>query len=124
MTLLALYPDDWHSSTNIAGSLNINPVLVRKEIAILKSGHLIESKEGKNGGVKLLKDANKIYLADIFRLIKGEDNVLSFSNNVPNPACRIGRQINENLASIMATIDNSILSELEKQTLEDFKNQF
>jgi len=124
MTLLALYPEDWHSSANIAGSINTNPVLVRKEIAILKSGQLIESKEGKNGGVRLLKKSKEIYLSDIFRLVKGESNVLSFSSNVPDPNCRVGKQINKNLASIMQTIDNSILDELKNKTLEDFKNQF
>ncbi|MGS0528010.1 RrF2 family transcriptional regulator [Zobellia nedashkovskayae] len=124
MALLALYPEEWLSSTIIAGSLNINPVLVRKEITVLKSGDLIESKEGKNGGVRLLKNANKISLSDIFRLVKGEGNVLSFSSNEPNPACRVGKKINKNLATIMDNIDNSIVNELKKYTLEEFKNQF
>ena len=124
MTLLALYPEDWHTSTNIANSLNTNPVLVRKEIAILKSGQLIESKEGKNGGVRLLKRAKEIYLSDIFKLVKGEGHVLSFSSNIPDPTCKVGKQINRNLTTIMKSIDNSIIKELNKQTLEDFKNQF
>ena len=54
LTLLAMFDDDYMSSNDIAGSLNINPVLVRKEIAALKKQGLIESKEGKNGGVKLI----------------------------------------------------------------------
>ncbi len=124
MTLLALDKDDWHTSTHIAGSLNINPALVRKEIANLKSGGLIESKEGKNGGVRLRKKASEIYLADIFKLAKGEGNVLSFSKNTPNPACRVGRQINEKLGDILETIDKAVIVALQKQTLETFKNQF
>ncbi|WP_345742909.1 Rrf2 family transcriptional regulator [Aquimarina algiphila] len=124
MTLLALYKDDWCSSSDIASSLNINPVLVRKEIAALKKGHLIESKEGKNGGIRLLKDANKIYLSDIFTVIKGDSSVLSLSNNIPDPTCRIGKQINTKLETLLETIDNSIVRELNKQTLEEFKNQF
>ncbi len=124
MALLALYPEEWLSSKIIASSLNINAVLVRKEIAVLKSGDLIESKEGKNGGVRLHKSAKKIYLSDIFKLVKGKDNVLSFSSNEPNPACRVGKKINKNLTSIMNTIDSSIINELKKQTLEEFKNKF
>ena len=124
LTLLALFKDEWHTSSHIAGSLNINPVLVRNEIVNLKKGHLIESKEGKNGGVRLLKDAKDILLSDIFLLAKGEDNVLSLSNNTPNPDCVVGKQINDKLQVLLETIDQSIIKELKKQTLESFKNQF
>lgn len=124
MSLLALYPDDWHSSSLIARSININPVQVRREIAILKAGDLIESKEGKLGGVRILKSAKEIYLSDIFNLIKGDGNVLTFTNNEPSPSCRIGRQIHQNLKEVMDTIDNSILEALKKQTLEEFKLKF
>lgn len=124
MTILAMYKDDWHTSTDIAKSLNTNPVLVRKEIANLKKGNLIESKEGKYGGIRLLKNANKIYLSDIFLLAKGDEHVLSLSNNTPDPTCRVGKQINKNLKVVLKNIDNSIIESLKNQTLESFKNQF
>ena len=124
LTLLALFKDEWHTSTHIAGSLNINPVLVRKELINLKNGGLIESKEGKNGGVRLLKSANDILLSDIFQLAKGDDNVLSLSSNTPNPKCPVGRQINDKLKVVFEAIDDSIVSKLHEQTLESFKNQF
>ena len=124
MTLLAMYKEDWLTSTLIAESLNINPVLVRKELATLKEGGLIQSKEGKHGGINILKDANKIYLSEIFNLIKGDDNVLSLLKNTPNPNCKVGKQINTRLESLLNTIDTAISKELKKQTLEEFKNQF
>ena len=124
MTLLAMYKEDWMNSTWIAESLNINPVLVRKEIAALKAGGLVESKEGKNGGVKLLIDANKIRLSDIFKIAKGTDTVLSPLKNKPNPNCRVGKQINSKMDTILEDIDTAISKELEKQTLEEFMNQF
>lgn len=119
-----MYKEDWHTSKNIAGSLNVNPVLVRKELANLKKGGLIESKEGKNGGVRLLKDAKSIYLSDIFMIAKGDNHVLALSSNTPNPACRVGKQINENLDGLFDKIDASIYESLKDQTLESFKNQF
>ncbi len=124
MTLLALYRDQWMNSVLIASSLNINPVLVRRELTLLKKGNLIESKEGKNGGVRLIKDPNTILLSDIFNLAKGEETVLSLSKNTPNPSCRVGKQINENLMLIMKTIDDSIINTLKLKTLEEFKNKF
>ncbi len=124
MTLLAYYPGEWHSSAKIAESLNINPVLVRKEIKALKSSGLIESKEGKNGGVQLGKSAKKISLADIFEAVKGGSHVLNLSNNIPDVSCKIGGQINEKLLSIFDNVDNAIIDILKPQTLEKFKNQF
>ncbi|MCK8522410.1 Rrf2 family transcriptional regulator [Aquimarina sp. D1M17] len=124
MTLLSIYKDEWLTSAWIAASLNMNPVLVRKEIAILKENGLIDSKEGKNGGVRILKDAKNIKLSDIFNSVKGEDNVLSLLKNTPNPDCIVGKQINQNLKSLLNTIDKAVSDALEKQTLENFKNQF
>ena len=124
MTLLAMYKDEWLNSTLIAKSLNINPVLVRKELATLKKHALIESKEGKNGGVKLLKDSRKIRLSEIFGMAKGSNHVLSPLKNTPNPNCKVGKQINVKMDTILSTMDQSILKELDKQTLEEFKNQF
>lgn len=124
MTLLSLYHEQWLSSTIISGSLKINPVLVRKELATLKAGGLIESREGKHGGVRILKSANKILLSDIFNLVKGSDTVLSLLKNTPDPSCRVGRQINDKLVAVIDSIDLAISNELNKQTLEEFKNQF
>jgi DNA-binding IscR family transcriptional regulator len=55
LTLLSKQPDELLSSDYIAGSININPVLVRKEISNLRKYGLIDSKEGKAGGYTLKK---------------------------------------------------------------------
>ncbi len=124
MTLLADEPNDFVSSKYIAGSLNINPVLVRKELAELNKLHLIESKEGKGGGVRLAIPANQIRLSQIFQLAKGDDHVLGLSKNEPNPNCPIGKNINKNLTKLYTDLDAKIESALEKINLEEFKNQF
>lgn len=119
-----MFDDDYMSSNDIAGSLNINPVLVRKEIAALKKQGLIESKEGKNGGVKLIKKAEDIKLSQIFNLVKGENFTFGLAKNDPNPKCPVGRQMNSNLRNLYRTIDNNIEQTLKDTSLKDFKNQF
>src|SRR5690348_12306222 len=96
LTLLAKSPHDFLASEYIAGSLNIHPVLVRKEIANLKKHNLVESKEGKNGGVKLMESASKITLEEVFKITFDKAS-LGFSKNDPNPECPIGKKINTNL---------------------------
>ncbi|REG98486.1 Rrf2 family transcriptional regulator [Flavobacterium aquicola] len=123
LTLLSKFPDDYLSSDFIAGSMNLHPVLVRKEIANLKKNNIVESKEGKNGGTRLLKSTSKITLDDIFKMTF-DTVTLGFSKNKPNPDCPIGRQINENLENLYEDINQRIGLQLSGITLEDFSNKF
>jgi DNA-binding IscR family transcriptional regulator len=121
--LLSKFPDEYLSSDFIAGSMNVHPVLVRKEIANLKRNHIVESKEGKNGGTRLLKSSSKITLDDIFKMTF-ETVTLGFSKNDPNPNCPVGKQINKNLDNLYNDINKTINLQLSQITLEDFSNQF
>ncbi len=123
LTLLAKFPDDYLSSEFIASSINLNPVLVRKEISNLKKNNIVTSKEGKNGGAKLNLSPSKITLKQIFESTF-EEISLGFSKNEPNPKCPIGKDINQNLSALYLTLNDSVMKQLENQTLEEFANQF
>jgi DNA-binding IscR family transcriptional regulator len=124
MTFLAKYPSDWITSGHLAKSLNINPVLIRNELADLKSADLIKSKEGKNGGVRLSRPAYKIPLAEIFGVAKGEGHVLAFSKNEGSKDCPIGSQIETKLDELYKDMDIIIEQHLSRISLEEFKNRF
>jgi DNA-binding IscR family transcriptional regulator len=123
LTLLTKFPNDFLSSEFIAGSMNLNPVLVRKEIANLKAHHIVESKEGKNGGTKLSKAASDITLKEIFEMTFDNIN-LGYAKNQPNPDCPVGKKINQNLAELYADMNQKVSLQLTKISLEDFSNQF
>ena len=73
MTLLAESPQDWLTSDWMAGSININPVIVRKEIGTLKEAGLIISRQGKDGGTQLAKSADSISISDIYLAVKNTE---------------------------------------------------
>lgn len=123
LTLLSKFPNDFLSSEFIAGSMNLHPVLVRKEIANLKKNNIVESKEGKNGGTRLLKPATTISLDTIFKMTF-DTVTLGFSKNQPNPDCPVGKQINKNLENLYENINEKISLQLNGITLEDFSKQF
>lgn len=123
LTLLSKFPDDYLSSEFIAGSMNLHPVLVRKEIANLKKNNIVESKEGKNGGTKLSKAASGISLDAIYKMTF-ETVSLGFSKNTPNPNCPVGKKINKNLQNLYDGINDKISLQLKDISLEDFSNQF
>ena len=123
LTLLSKFPDEYLSSEFLAGSMNINPVLVRKEIANLKKHNFVESREGKNGGTKLAKAANKITLEDIFK-VTFDKVTLGYSKNDPNPACPVGKNINKNLDDLYNNININIRKQLKDISLLEFTKEF
>jgi DNA-binding IscR family transcriptional regulator len=118
LTILALSTDKWLSSEWIAGSININPVIVRKELAtLLKKGYVVTSKG------KLALPCGGISLADIYLLVKNSE-ILGKKNMNPNPKCPVGKNINLELNELISETDNLIVDYLSGKTLEDFVNQF
>jgi DNA-binding IscR family transcriptional regulator len=123
LTLLAKFPEQYLSSEFIAGSINLHPVLVRKEIANLKKNNIVDSKEGKNGGTKLLKSASTISLDAIYKMTF-DTVTLGFSKNKPNPDCPVGKKINENLENLYQHLNKKISLQLSGISLEDFSSKF
>jgi Rrf2 family protein len=111
------------TSEYLAGSININPVLVRKELINLRKHGLVESKEGKNGGVYLSKAAGSIYLSDVYRAVQ-DVPLLGRAKNKPNPACPVGRQIGAHLEHLYAGAEQALVQQLGTTTLQEFVNQF
>ncbi|MGF6849977.1 Rrf2 family protein [Chitinophaga sp. W3I9] len=123
LTLMASAEGELLSSDYIAGSININPVLVRKEISNLRNHGLIESKEGKNGGATLAKPADKIRLSEVYHAVQ-QASLLGNSKNKPNPDCLVGKQINQHLDNLYQEIEGALLLKLDKTSLADFLRQF
>ncbi|ALR29155.1 MULTISPECIES: Rrf2 family transcriptional regulator [Chryseobacterium] len=123
MTLLAQSPHEWLTSEWIAGSINVNPVIVRKEMSVLKQAGLIISRQGKEGGCQLAKNADVISISDIYLAIKNTE-VLGKKNNNPNPACSVGKEINNHLNTLFSETDKLVLKFLSNKSLKEFSDQF
>jgi Rrf2 family protein len=123
LTLLNAQPGELLSSEYIAGSININPALVRKEISNLRKYGLIDSKEGKAGGYSLGMAAKKILMSDVYRAVKVQP-ALGQAKNRPNPACLVGKQISQHLDELAYEVDATIINKLKTITLADFGDKF
>ncbi|MHA8059914.1 Rrf2 family transcriptional regulator [Aquirufa beregesia] len=123
LTLLTKFPNEYLSSEFIAGSLNLHPVLVRKEIVNLKNNLLVISKEGKNGGTMLAKPASHITLDHVLKITL-EKVSFGYSKNDPNPNCPVGKKINNKLDMLYTNLNNQITGQLMNMTLEQFSNDF
>lgn len=123
LTLLADSEGELLSSEWMAGSININPVIVRKELGILSEAGLVMTKKGKNGGTMLAKSSENITLDTVYTLVKNTD-VLGKKNTRTNPRCPIGKDINNKLEGLFVGIDDMVVKELKEKTLADFVAEF
>ena len=73
LTLLAYGDGEAMTSDYIAGSVNTNPVVVRRILGMLAKAGLVTTHEGAGGGVRLAKSANDIDLRTVFAAVEPDE---------------------------------------------------
>jgi Rrf2 family protein len=109
------------SSDELSQSTNVNPVYVRRVLGPLREAGLVHSRPGKHGGWELTKDAGEITLADVWRLLQGADPILGLHG--PNPACEVGRSVQNSLTALDHEVTRAVEDELERFTVRDILEQ-
>lgn len=123
LTLLAKNTGQWSSSDWIAESIQINPVMVRRELGVLHEMGWVASKKGKEGGSKLIVPSSDISLSDILKATKG-NHVLGRKNSCRSSNCPIGREINGELDKLFGETDQILFDALGQRSLKSFVDQF
>lgn len=121
LSLLATAPGPV-SSVMIAGSVNTNPVLIRRLLGQLGRAGLTRSLRGAAGGALLARAPAKINLLDVYRAVE-EPGVLALHRSDPNPACDVGRSITRVLGSVFDRAQDAVERVLESMTLQDILRQ-
>lgn len=116
LTLLASSSDEVLTSELIAGSVNTNPVVVRRLLGLLRTAGFVSSQPGNGGGWKLCRDANDITLADVRHAVR-EGSPFSMHSQPPNPACPVGRNIQGALSALYAQAEQALDDELGHTTI-------
>jgi len=119
LTLLGTNTSVVKSSELIAGSVNTNPVVIRKIMGMLKTAGLVNVRPGI-AGATLAKDLSEITLLDVYKAVNvvQEKELFSVHEN-PNPACLVGRNIQSTIITIFSKAQQALETELENVTLKD-----
>lgn len=105
------------TSTFLAGSVNVNPVIIRNTLGQLKAAGLVTVKAGE-GGASLVKKPEDITLMDIFDAVEKEEVLFHFHEN-PNPECPVGKNIHAILDNKLFAIQEAMREKMESITLQD-----
>lgn len=99
-SVLALNGEAPCTSEWIAGSVNTNPVVIRRILSALAKAGLVRSIRGSAGGSVLARRPDAITLLDIAQAVD-EDEGPALHHQPPNPACPVGRGIQPVLVRII-----------------------
>lgn len=107
------------TSDFLAGSTNVNPVIVRKILGQLKSAGLVDVARG-SGGASISKPLDKITFYDIYNAVECvESGELFHFHENPNPKCPVGRNIHNVLDKRLLQIQLAMETEMKKISIAD-----
>lgn len=117
---IAAFEKDYKLTSDfLAGSVNVNPVIIRRILQQLKAADLITVSRG-GGGASIVKPLNEITLFDVYNAVECVENgkLFHFHEN-PNPKCPVGRNIHNALDDKLHRIQQAMENEMCKITIFD-----
>ncbi len=93
LTVLALKRDEPLTSEFLAGSVNTNPVVIRRLLGSLREAGIVDSRTGVGGGWTLQVDPDRITLLDILHAVEPHEEPFGLHHSTPNPECPCGQHI-------------------------------
>lgn len=121
LTLMAFSAPEPLCSDVMAASANANPVHVRRVLGHFRAVGLVGSKSGVGGGSHLLQDPAAITLADVWRIVQGENHVLGSYEG--HPDCAVGRSIQPLLIDLDRRARRALEDELATTTIAQLASQ-
>ena len=103
------------SSSNLAGSIGANAVVVRRVLSSLASAGLILTKAGASGGAWLAKKPSKIHLDEIYAAV--EEPAGPGFRAKGNAACPVGRAAPGVICGLLDDMQKASQAVLKRQTL-------
>ncbi len=121
-TCVDTFKDDYKiTSEFLAGSINTNPVIIRKILTQLKNAGLITVARG-TGGILPTRTLKEISFYDVYQAIEPVENGDLFNfHSSPNPQCPVGKNIHALLDDKLKTIQLAMENEMKKYTLDDLR---
>ena len=120
LTCMETFKDDYKITSDfLSGSINVNPVIIRRLLSQLKDAGMIEVKRG-TGVASIVKPLEQITFLDVYRAVECiEENTLFHFHENPNPDCLVGKNIHNILDDKLLRVQDAMERELKAITLAD-----
>jgi Rrf2 family protein len=118
LALLAYKEGDRVTSASLAGSINTNPVIVRRLLLSLQKAKLVETCKGAGAGSRLNRSPRRINMAEIYRSVEDAESFATPSKK-PSARCPVGKCILDALEKIFTSAQTAMERDLAKTSLAD-----
>ena len=108
------------NSEFLAGSIGVNPVIVRTVIGKLREAGILETQRGSSGA-ELKKPLDAITFYDVYQAVDSvnEEEGLFHFHEQPNPDCPVGRNIHKALDGRLDAVQKAMEEEMKRISLAD-----
>ena len=119
LTCIDYFADD-HTITSdfLAGSVGVNPVIIRQVILQLKAAGLVDVVRGKTG-ITLSRELEDITLYDVYEAVESVKGKLFRFHENPNPKCPVGKNIHSVLDGKLNDIQATLEDQMRTITMKD-----
>jgi Rrf2 family protein len=106
------------TSEILAGSVNANPVFVKRILVKLSKAKLVTAAVGKSGGYDLAKSPKSISLFDIYAAVE-PPNAFAIHTYEKKKWCVVSNNIKEVMTEVLEGTQKAVESDLKRTTLAD-----
>ncbi len=107
---------DYLSTTDISKYLSIPKPTLVKILHNLNVANIIETKEGKNGGIRLMKEPSKITVLEILEAMEKGKPLFQTTYNILANAKR-PNNAQKSIRNVLNDAENQLKNELSKKTI-------
>jgi Rrf2 family protein len=106
------------TSKVLAGSVNANPVFVKRILVKLSNAKLVTATVGKSGGYDLARSPQSISLFDIYSAVS-PPGAFAIHNYEKKKWCVVSSNIKEVMGEVLIDTQKAIENDLKRTTLAD-----
>jgi Rrf2 family protein len=110
--------EDWTQSDDLAAAMGSQASHLRALISKLARANIVESREGRHGGYRLARPAQRIRLSEVYDSIEGDD-LLASSTAQPAKECPVGGGMRAAFDEVGCLARQAVVAALRDQTIAD-----
>ena len=121
LTAIDYFKDmDRVNSDFLAGSVGVNPVIVRTVISKLREAGILNTQRGSSGA-ELARPLDEITFYDVYKAMDSvdEEEGLFHFHEQPNPDCPVGRNIHTAMDGRLASVQAAMEDEMRRISVAD-----
>ncbi|MDD3362211.1 MAG: Rrf2 family transcriptional regulator [Hespellia sp.] len=120
LTCIDTFQDEYKVTSDfLAGSVSVNPVVIRRLLQQLKAAGIVKVTRG-SGGAEIAKPLSEITMFDVYKAVDsvGHGDLFHFHEN-PNKECPVGRNIHNVLDDKLNQIQNAMENTMKSITIQE-----